>query len=66
MTHVYCLTQQNCLNLMIFEVKQKKQLNRYNQLGASVKNACNQGYQEDLANATVDRKLLHFVSLKGH
>ena len=32
-----------------------------------LKNACNQGYQENLANATVGHKLLHFVCLNlGH
>ena len=34
-------------------------------LGASVQNACNQGYQEDLVNATVGRKLLHYDCLNG-
>ena len=37
----------------------------HNRLGASVQNACNQGYQEDLVNATVGRKLLHYDCLNG-
>ena len=32
---------------------------------ACVKNACNQGYQEDSSNATVGRKLLHFVCIQN-